>query len=132
MQDNDLTEDILERLQTGRSSRGKAQNRIVSCLDDEDDLGDTRELDNSNNDDLIDKLDGDHPLDDDLARETSISSSERERRLEQDTRSLIDLYEDDNRADVEDKDQFVEDEDEHEKSAFRQRVLEESVSRSVS
>ncbi len=126
MQDAELTEDIMERLRTGRGSRWKGRDRVVSCLDEEDWLHDS---DSDQND--KDKEDPDEELleesapEDDLVASSFLGSPSNHKRKERETKSLDDLY-DWERCSLEVNNQL--DDEEHDREILRQRLLEESVS----
>ncbi|KAH8965644.1 hypothetical protein BDL97_04G127800 [Sphagnum fallax] len=123
-QDAELTEDIMERLRTGRGSRWKGRDRVVSCLDEEDWLHDS---DSDQND--KDKEDPDEELleesgpEDDLVASSFLGSPSNHKRKERETKSLDDLY-DWERCSLEVNNQL--DDEEHDREILRQRLLEES------
>ncbi|CAK9224151.1 unnamed protein product [Sphagnum troendelagicum] len=123
-QDAELTEDIIERLRTGRGSRRKGRDRVVSCLDEEDWLHDSDSDQNEK-----DKEDPDEELleesapEDDLVASSFLGSPSNHKRKERETKSLDDLY-DWERCSPEVNNQL--DDEEHDREILRQRLLEES------
>jgi hypothetical protein len=132
MQDTEQTEDILERLRTGRSTRWKGRDRVVSCLDEDDDLVNTRDSESLDKISLDSRAGADGPFaEEDHIEEPLISLRQRTRSQELEMDCLLDEYED-----IEDiareepviEDEIIEDEEEHEQSIIKKRLLEESVS----
>lgn len=123
MQDTEQTEDILERLRTGRSTRWKGRDRVVSCLD-EDDLLNTRESESLDNNSS--QAGGIEPFaeEDPIAElSTSLRQKMKSQGLEMD---CLDEYE--NAEEIPTEELAVEDDEDHEQSIIRKRMLEESVS----
>lgn len=120
-QDTEQTEDILERLRTGRSTRWKGRDRVVSCLD-EDDLLNTRESESLDNNSS--QAGGIEPFaeEDPIAElSTSLRQKMKSQGLEMD---CLDEYE--NAEEIPTEELAVEDDEDHEQSIIRKRMLEES------
>ena len=132
MQDTEQTEDILERLRTGRSTRWKGRDRVVSCLDEDDDLVNFRDSESLDKISFDSQTGADGPFaEEDHIEEPSISLQQRTRSQDLETDCLLDEYEDNEDIAREEPvidDEIFEDEEEHEQSIKRKRLLEESVS----
>lgn len=132
LQDTEQTEGILERLRTGRSTRWKGRDRVVSCLDEDDDLVNTRDSESLDKISLDSQIGADgHFAEENRIDEPSISLRQRTRRQELEMDCLLDDYEDTEDIAREEpviEDEIIEDEEEHEQSIIRKRLLEESVS----
>ncbi|KAG0623987.1 hypothetical protein M758_3G215500 [Ceratodon purpureus] len=129
-QDTEQTEDILERLRTGRSTRWKGRDRVVSCLDEDEDIVNnigSKSLDKIS---LGSQIEADGLFaEEDHTEEPLISLRQRARSQELETDCLLDEYEDVDDIAREDpvvEDEIIEDEEEHEQSIMRKRLLEES------
>lgn len=132
LQDTEQTEDILERLRTGRSTRWKGRDRVVSCLDEDDDPVNSRDSQSLDKNSLSSQAGADEPpAEEDLIEEPSISLRQRMRSQDLEMDCLLDEYEDTEdigRGEPVVEDEIIEDDEEHEQSIIRQRMLEESVS----
>lgn len=132
LQDTEQTEDILERLRTGRSTKWRGRDRIVSCLDEDEDLVNSRDSESLDKNSLGSQVRADEPSpEEDQIEEPSISLRQRMRSQELEMDCLLDEYEDAEDIEREEpliQDETLEDDEEHEQSIIRQRMLEESVS----
>ena len=130
LQDTEQTEDILERLRTGRSTRWKGRDRVGSCLDEDDDPVNTRDSESLDKSSFDDQTGADDPFaKEDQIEEPSISLRLRTRSQELEMDCLLDDAEDvEDFPEPEVEDEIVEDDEEHEQSIIRKRMLEESVS----
>ena len=120
-------------MRTGRSSRWKGRDRVVSCLDDDDDFtndGRCEVLGNNDNDDddMNEQVREESCSAEILKEEASMSFRERARKLKQLPDHMRDADEDIVKADPVIEDELVEDEEEHEKAILRKILLEQSVS----
>lgn len=109
---------------------------MVSCLDEDDDLVNTRDSESLEKNSLSSQAGADELCaEEDLIEEPSISLRQRMRSQELEMDCLLDEYEDTEdvgrEEPVVEEDEVIEDDDEHEQSIIRQRMLEESVSLDV-
>lgn len=109
---------------------------MVSCLDEDDDLVNTRDSESLEKNSLSSQAGADELCaEEDLIEEPSISLRQRMRSQELEMDCLLDEYEDaedvGREEPVVEEEEVIEDDDEHEQSIIRQRMLEESVSLDV-
>lgn len=120
-------------MRTGRSSRWKGRDRVVSCLDDEDDFTNDGRCEvlgnNDNDDDDLNEQVGEESFSAEILKEeVSMSFRERARKLKQLPDHMLDANEDNVRECPVIEDELVEDDEEHEKAVLRKILLEQSVS----
>ena len=121
-------------MRTGRSSKWKGRDRVVSCLDDDDDFTNDGRCevlgnnDNDDDDDLNEQVREESCSAEILQEEASMSFRERVRKLKQLPDHMLDANEDIVREGPVIEDELVEDDEEHEKAVLRKILLEQSVS----